>query len=333
METLAMLLDGSGLDAGALPLLGIGAGAMLVVFGLAGAFARRDPVLNRLARSGAAGADRGSSDAGILKTYDGTPSGLMKSLVPTDEKARSAIRRDLEMAGFVGPNAVTGFFLIRFCLGILLPALFAGAVFAIRAGVVTVPESIDLAVAGIGRLQIVQGLCLMVGIGFFGPALWLRSRVAERRQQIAEAFPNALDLIQISVEAGLGFDAAMIRVGNELQRTAPALSQLLLDAQRAIQAGRPRDRALLEMAARTGLDEVAAFANVVLQSIQYGTSISGTLSSYAREMRVAREVRAQERSNRLPVQMSAIMAALMLPALVLLTLGPVIIRYMRYFGG
>jgi tight adherence protein C len=71
----------------------------------------------------------------------------------------------------------------------------------------------------------------------------------------------------------------------------------------------------------------------VLQSIQFGTSISGTLSAYAKEMRQSRELRAQEKANKLPVQMSAIMASLMLPALLLLTLGPVVIRYMRYFSG
>ena len=86
------------------------------------------------------------------------------------------------------------------------------------------------------------------------------------------------------------------------------------------------------MAKRTGVDEVNSFVSVVLQSIQFGTSISDALTTYAEEMRVARELKAQEKANKLPVQMSAIMASLMLPAILMLTLGPVVIRYVRYFG-
>ena len=88
-----------------------------------------------------------------------------------------------------------------------------------------------------------------------------------------------------------------------------------------------------DMAARTGVPEVVSFANVVLQSMQFGTSTSETLSTYAREMRKNRELRAQEMANKLPVKMSAIMASLMLPALLMLTLGPVVIRYIRYLHG
>lgn len=87
------------------------------------------------------------------------------------------------------------------------------------------------------------------------------------------------------------------------------------------------------MAARTGVEEVHAFASVVLQSMQFGSSISETLITYATEMRRNREIRAQEQANKLPVKMSAVMASLMLPALLMLTLGPVVIRYMRMFSG
>jgi len=150
--------------------------------------------------------------------------------------------------------------------------------------------------------------------------------------EIEQSFPNALDLIQISVEAGLGFDAAMTRVANEMVHSAPALCREFRTVQLEISAGAEREKALMEMAQRTGVDEVSSFANVVLQSVRFGTSMSDALQIYAQEMRLSRELRAQEKANKLPVKMSAVMSALMLPAMILLIVGPVVIRWMNTFG-
>ena len=122
----------------------------------------------------------------------------------------------------------------------------------------------------------------------------------------------------------------MIRVANESLGTAPGLAEEFLIAQREIQAGRSRDKALMDMAARTGVPQVNSFANVVLQSLHYGSSITEALTVYSEEMRQWRELKAQEMANKLPVKMSAIMASLMLPALLMLALGPVVIRYMHF---
>lgn len=329
-SSIEAILAGFGLGIDALPIIGIGLGAMIAVFGLSGAFAGKDPVLRRMAEQNVRRS--ASSDMGLLRPTEGLPSGFMKTFVPTDEKTRTSVQRQLASAGLTGAHAVRNYYVARMVLGIALPCALAGVIIGSRAGYIHLPERVDLAFGGLSQLQLLQLLSLMIAVGFFGPVVRLRGRIAERARKISEAFPNALDLIQISAEAGLGFDAAMIRVGNEIASTAPALSKELIAAQREIQAGRSRDRALLDMAARTGVDEVTSFVNVVLQSIQFGTSISGTLSAYAREMRQSREIRAQEKANKLPVQMSAIMASLMLPALLLLTLGPVVIRYTQYFS-
>ena len=332
IEVFENLLRSLGFTLGKLAILGVGLGSMLVVLGLSGVFAGENPALRRMAAQGAL-RSLPVADRGILRPSTADPTGLMKSLIPNDRKQRSDVQRQLAQAGMTGPHAVRNFYLVRFCLGVLFPCGLLAAIWASRVGAVALPAALELALGGWSQLRILQVLSVLVALGFFGPALWLRSHAAERKRMIEEGFPNALDLIQISVEAGLGFDAAMIRVGNEIEKTAPTISQEMLIAQREIQAGRSRDRALLDMAERTGVDEVASFANVVLQSIQFGTSISDTLTIYAKEMRTHRELRAQEKANKLPVQMSAVMASLMLPALLLLTLGPVIIRYIRYFGG
>ena len=150
--------------------------------------------------------------------------------------------------------------------------------------------------------------------------------------RITESFPNALDLLQVSVEAGLGFDTAMTRVGNELASVSPELAVELLTVQRQIQAGRPRDAAMREMAERTGVEMVQSFAKVVQQSMQFGTPLTEALQTYADEMRMYRELAAQEMANKLPVKMSVVLATFMLPSLVLMTVGPTIIRYLNFSG-
>ncbi|TGD45333.1 type II secretion system F family protein [Pseudotabrizicola sediminis] len=330
-EALATHLQTAGLTPQMLIILGAGIGAMLVVFGLSGTLAGRDPVLRRMA---AQGRRRPMvEDRGLLRYKSADPKGMMKTLIPADRKQRSEVERQLALAGFTGPHSVRNYYLLRLGLGIVLPTVLLALIWATRAGIVVLPQALDTRIGGWSQLHVFQILSALVAIGFFGPSIGLRSRVQERRRAIEESFPNALDLIQISVEAGLGFDASMIRVGNELEKTAPGIAEEMLAAQREIQAGKSRDRALLDMAARTGVDEVTAFANVVLQSMQFGTSISETLTTHASEMRRNREFCAQEMANKLPVKMSVVMASLMLPALLLLTLGPVVIRYLRFFAG
>lgn len=331
LDALFGQIETAGIPPASLFILGVGFGAMLLVFGLSGTFSGKDPVLRRMEAQGRR--RPAVAEAGILRNRPEDPKGLMKGLIPTDTNERSEVARRLALAGFSGPRAVRNFYLIRLLLGIVLPGLLIGAIWAIRTGAVAVPDHIVALVARWDAAKLAQILAIVVGLGFFGPAIWLRSRASERRQAIEDAFPNALDLLQISVEAGLGFDAAMIRVGNELRASAPAVAEEFLAAQQEIQAGRTRERALLDMANRMGVDEVLSFANVVNQSMRFGTSMSDTLITYATEMRRARELRAQEKANRLPVLMSGVMATLMLPALVLLVVGPVLIRYLRNLAG
>lgn len=324
------LLSHPAMNAENILMTGVGIGVLLIIFGVVGAVTGRNPVLARMGQKTSRRRPT-TAENGILRHENVTPTGMLKSFIPKDRKERSDIQRQLAMAGLTGKNAVRDFYLFRIIMGFGLPTLLLALIWSTRTGMISLPLLLDETITGWSSGRILQILVVVVALGFFAPAMWLRSRVAERKRSIEEHFPNALDLIQISVEAGLGFDAAMIRVGNELESTSPAISQELLAAQREIHAGRPRDRALTDMAMRTGVEEVTSFANVVLQSMQFGTSVADTLNTYAAEMRVHRELKAQEKANRLPVLMSAVLASLMLPALLLLTLGPVIIRYMRVF--
>lgn len=312
--------------------IGVGVGVMLFIYGLFGSVGQKDPVARRMAgTSGRARAKR--RDADILHTMQNDPTGFLKAIVPGDKKERTLIQRQLAQAGFNHPHSLRNYYLFRLVMGILLPGLYIFMIYNARAGVVPMPEAVTRNFSELSQTRITAGLAALVWTGFYGPNYWLRARVDKRRRQIEEAFPNALDLIQISVDSGLSFDGAMTRVANEIVPTAPVLSEEFLITQREIQAGRARDRALMDLAERTGVREVGSFASVVMQSIQFGTSISDALTTYANEMRHAREMRAQEKANKLPVKMSAVLASLMLPALVLLVLGPVVIRYLRNISG
>lgn len=129
----------------------------------------------------------------------------------------------------------------------------------------------------------------------------------------------------------MGFDAAMTRVGNELAHSTPEIAYEFLTVQRQIQAGRSREEAMIDMANRVGVESVRSFANVVAQSMQFGTSMAQALTTYSEDLRQQRELRAQEMANKLPVKMSAVMASFMLPALIMLSIGPVVIRFIRNF--
>lgn len=331
LASLHSTLSNLGVSDQTLLVFGIGLGAFIAIFGVISAFSARDPVLSRIALQ-AAKRPLSSFDAGLLRAADSNPTGWMRTLIPGDKKERTQIQRQLAEAGVNGPHAVRNYYLLRMLLGLVLPFILVALIGASRAGWTTLPDVVAEKVGSFSQMQLLQMLSVLIAVGFFGPVYWLRGRVSARRQAIEQAFPNVLDLLQISVESGLGMDAAMIRVANETTASAPEISEEFMITQREIQAGRSRDKALLDMAERTGVAQVNSFANVVLQSIHFGSSIADALTVYSEEMRQWRELRAQEMANKLPVKMSAIMASLMLPALLILALGPVVIRYMRYMG-
>ena len=326
IERLALTL---GLPEQTLLIAGIGFGILMVTLGVAALLGERNPAADRIA---AAGASRGSRSArGLLQEQARDPAGVWKAVLPTDLGQRTELTRKLARAGFGGPHALRTFTLIRIGFGIVVPAAFVGLVFLARSPDVLLPFGLAERLGGFSDMTVTRITVVLVAAGYFLPVKSVESRAAARMRKIEAAFPNALDLMQISVEAGLGFDAAMTRVGNELAEVSPEIAFEFLTVQRQVQAGRPREQAMADMALRTGVDTVRSFANVVAQSMQFGTPMAEALTAYAREMRETREMRAQEAANKLPVKMSGVLASLMLPALILLTVGPVVIRYVRFF--
>ena len=318
-------------SSGGLVILGVFIGTLLVVYGFFGGLVAQNP-LGRRYHDGKNVTRKNSFEAGILSTADVDPKGFMKALMPQNREKRTQIRRQLLNAGIIGNNAVAKFYTVRIVLALGLPAFYLLLLVMRQATLLPLPEAVGEMIDGQSRLVTYYILTSLLLFGYVMPALWLRSKVDERKLEVSETFPNALDLMVVAVEAGLGFDAAMTRVSNEMEITAPSISQEFRLVQLEVSAGGEREKALLDMARRTDVDEVRSFAGVILQSIQFGTSVSEALTTYATEMRITRELKAQEMANKLPVKMSGVMASLMLPALFLLILGPIAIRWVNTFG-
>jgi tight adherence protein C len=305
--------------------VGVGIGMLIFVFGLVGTFSKED-ALGRRMQGQLAGRD-GRRDFDLIRAGNNNPSGILKAFVPSSRDERTRIARRLRSAGIHRPNAVRNYYLVRSILAMVLPLLLAGFYF--------LPQEIlvQLRLAGLHAylswttmLQTVTGLIL---VGFYGPSLWLQARINSRREKIRLGLPNTLDLLQVSVEAGLGFDAAIARVAHEMALATPEVSEEFLMMELEIQAGKDRDRAFNAMAERVGLEEMTSFVNVINQSAQFGSSISQALATYSAEMRQTRELKAQEKANKLPVKMSAVLAAMMMPTLLMICLTPVVIRWVN----
>ena len=171
---------------------------------------------------------------------------------------------------------------------------------------------------------------LITILGFFFPQLWLQSKIDRRQQEIQKAMPDALDLLTICVEAGLGFDAAMAKVSEKWENE---LSIAFARAIREVQLGKLRRDALKDMAERIGLAEMTSFIAAVIQSEQLGVSMAKVLRIQSEQMRMKRRQRAEEEAHKAPVKMVIPMAFLTFPSIFIVLLAPAVFSMMENFMG
>jgi tight adherence protein C len=167
-------------------------------------------------------------------------------------------------------------------------------------------------------------------LGYFVPTVWLTLKISNRKGEMLRALPDALDLLTISVEAGLGFDAAMSKVAekwdNQLSR---AFTRVLVE----IQMGTLRRDALRAMAERAGVPELTSFAAAIIQADQLGVSLARVLHIQSEQMRIRRRQRAEELANQAPIKMMIPLVFLIFPALFVVLLGPALPSLRTAFGG
>jgi tight adherence protein C len=233
----------------------------------------------------------------------------------SDGQARQKLRHDLAMAGFDHAFGPIWYVIIRFALAIGLP-LSLLLLLSLESSSIKGPTLVFVALAGCGA-----GLLL--------PSKFVARRAAARRKQIEFEFPDALDLMVVCVEAGLGLDATFIRVGEEVRESHPRISHEFRRLSDELRAGRSRADAMRTMAERTGVAGIKAFVALVIQTDALGASIAQTLRTYSSEMRETRFLRAEERAMRIPVLMTIPLVTCILPVIVTALLLPVIIDVTR----
>jgi tight adherence protein C len=232
----------------------------------------------------------------------------------TDTKS-DVLRAKMVAAGFDSPAAPRIYTLIRLVLVALVPAALIGMILL---------SGQELTFLKLYLLGSISAL-----IGLYVPTLYINSRVENRREAIIRGFPDSLDLMLVCVEAGLGLEAALDRVGREMAVSHPLVGRLLTTSTLMLRAGASRETALRKMADAAGVDEIASFATLLIQSDRLGTSIAATLRVYADEMRERRRMRAEEKAHRIPVLISIPVVACMLPVMIGVLMLPAAVRVVR----
>lgn len=229
-----------------------------------------------------------------------------------DDSKADILAERLALAGYTQPYAVRAFVLIRSTLTLAMPALTY--VFVLASGQQLSPFSLYASLVG------------AAAVGLYLPNIIVSSRAQNRRQEILNGFPDALDLMLVCVEAGLGIDACFARVGEEMVELHPKLSELYAGVSLELRAGRARSEALRNMAKRSGVAEITSFATLIVQSDKLGASIGQALKVYAAEMREQRRMRAEEKAHRLPVLLSVPLVAFLLPTMLGVLMLPAVIN-------
>lgn len=228
----------------------------------------------------------------------------------TPQKAIQDTGRRLELAGNPWPVDAPTFLAIRFILAVVLGGLMITVV------AISPPASSTDSFLYIGG---------SIFGGFYLPHLMLTSRITRRQAEVRKAMPDALDLLTICVEAGLGFEAALSKVSEKWENE---LSLAFARMLREVQLGKVQRDALKDMAVRLGLAEMTSFVAAIIQSQQLGVSLAKVLRIQADQMRIKRRQRAEEQAHKAPVKMIIPMALLIFPSIMIIILTPAALQIM-----
>lgn len=238
-----------------------------------------------------------------------------RPVMPKSDEDMSNLRVKMATAGFRGEKA---------------PILFLASktILAVGLGLVTLLTTLTM---GQETKNIFGLTAMMAGIGFFLPEIWLYMAKKQRSEKIRNGLPDSLDLMVISVEAGLGLDAAIQRVGEEMRNVHTELSEEMTIATLETQMGVPRAEALGNMASRSGVSEVKGLVAVITQAEKFGTSVAKALRNQADSLRVKRRLKAEERAQKTTVKLMMPLVLFIFPAIFVVLLGPAVIQIMRQF--
>jgi len=262
----------------------------------------------------AAGADSTPANTWIARVAKlSTP--LAKLSVPEAGWEQSALRTRFMNAGFRGTHAPVIYFGAKTLLAIAAPVLLWLTLVIFTVKLTTYPML----------------LCLLIAtaVGFYLPNLVLAKIIALRKRAIFESFPDALDLLTVCIEAGLAMDAAIARVAEEMASSTPIISEEFHIVTLELRAGSSKEKALRNLAMRTGVDDVDTLVAMLIQAERFGTSIADSLRVHSEGLRTKRRQLAEECAAKIALKLLFPLIFCIFPALLLVLLGPAMIQIYR----
>jgi len=232
------------------------------------------------------------------------------AMVPSSPADLSLVQRKLYQAGFRSPTAFKVFLGIKALSTLLLPGL-------------TWAVCSQFGVAGDSLILLIV---MAAGLGYMGPNEFIQFLIKRRRKRIDRALPNALDLLVVCVESGLGLDQAIMQVSREMQQSYPELSSEFAIANLEMRHGKRRTEALRNLGERTSVDDVKKLVSTLIQADRFGTSIAQTLRTHSEFMRMQFRQRAEEKAAKMGIKLVFPIFFCILPSLFVVTVGPVIVR-------
>jgi len=293
----------------------VAAGATAFLFALGVSFlvlAATDPVRRRLSKMAGGSQGSGKFAARVLKVLEP----VNKYVLPAKARERGRIEKRLSFAGFRHANALPLFYAIK--TGLALACLFA-----VLTSSVWLPQ--------LPTTKLLFFAMLAAFIGLMLPNYVLDHLVERRQKRLRNAFPDALDMLVVCVEAGLGLTAAIQRVGEELRFSHPDLGAEFALVTAEMRAGVEREAALKGLAARTGLEDIRGLVSLLVQTLKFGTSIAETLRVYADEFRDKRMQRAEELAAKIGTKLIFPLIFCLFPAFFVVAVGPAVIRLVEAF--
>jgi tight adherence protein C len=203
--------------------------------------------------------------------------------------------------------------------------IFLGARFA-------VPALLALAVALFFEQNLVLWLALAIILGYFVPDFWLSHAIEKRRQQIKLSLPDGLDMLAVCMEAGLGLDQSIVRIGQEFRISHPALSEEFLQVNFEQRAGSPRLAAWKGFADRVDLESARSFVAMLIQTDRFGTPISKSLGAFSDALRTQRRQLAEEMAAKTTIKLVPPLVFFIFPSMGIVTVGPAVVTLMKNMG-
>ena len=276
-----------------------------------------DPTRRRVSELSGNESLNGSTDSEMMSTLVRVVDPISKLSLPSDGWEKSPLQRKFINAGWRNPDAPKIYFALKTILTFGIPLVL----YLIFATLIDPEKRISLL------------LILLVGsaIGYYLPNMLLNNAVKKRQREIFETFPDSLDLLTICMEAGLSFDQALGKVANEISIKSKTLSEELGLVMMEMRSGFSRERALRNLAMRTGVEDVDSLATMVIQSERFGTSIGDSLRVQSDNLRTKRRLKAEEAAAKIALKLLFPLIFFLFPMLFIVIMGPAVLQIYKTF--